>query len=502
MYTGCNRAFCHLMKIPRPHCCLQWNQTCEHCDYRYANDARWDHHLIIMAAQKAASGLHNFIVPLRSSFISVNGLSAIILLLETTPEPIFLDFIATFPLVFWMEGSITRLDDMLRAGINKASHLVVVNREPRDKDRHQKTIVEETLVDSETIITVQTIFRLFPNANIITELSQASNMRFMQFSAHDVYCHKISRLEQKLKATMNSNLSHIFRLPFAAGQVFSASMLDTLLYQTFVKGYLITFVRLLLGIDAEEGSGHLSSIRVTKAMTRDYPTFGDMYERLCHSSGEIPFALFHTELNSGDKNTHADEKKAEKKPKQKVSLTTSTGPTSPFQAFRKSEMVDVKGLVQSRMTTLGMTDDYSEVKKVPNTISYVIANPSPKRKLKLGDIIYVIQPSSMMAKPNRPKLPLKRSNSFSGLNSTLKGFQGSNCLTYSGGPLRLSQHMGAESSARGDAGSSLEKGTPLETLIEDETSQIGVQIGRFNLRQYIQRKNSTSESDKPRDELC
>lgn len=34
------------------------------------------------------------------------------------------------------------------------------------------------------------------------------------------------------------------------------------LLQTFVKGYLISFVRLLLGIDAEEGSGHLSSVGV------------------------------------------------------------------------------------------------------------------------------------------------------------------------------------------------------------------------------------------------
>jgi len=33
--------------------------------------------------------------------------------------------------------------------------------------------------------------------------------------------------------------------------------------QTFVKGYLITFVRLLLGIDAEENSGHLSSVSPT-----------------------------------------------------------------------------------------------------------------------------------------------------------------------------------------------------------------------------------------------
>ena len=52
----------------------------------------------------------------------------------------------------------------------------------------------------------------------------------------------------------------MFRLPFAAGSVFSASMLDTLLYQAFVKDYLITFVRLLLGIDQAPGSGFLTSV--------------------------------------------------------------------------------------------------------------------------------------------------------------------------------------------------------------------------------------------------
>ena len=81
---------------------------------------------------------------------------------------------------------------MLRAGINKASHLVVVNRETADKSCGG----EETLADSETIIAVQTVFRMFPNANIITELSQASNMRFMQFSAQDIYLQKVSKLEQ------------------------------------------------------------------------------------------------------------------------------------------------------------------------------------------------------------------------------------------------------------------------------------------------------------------
>lgn len=52
----------------------------------------------------------------------------------------------------------------------------------------------------------------------------------------------------------------MFRLPFAAGCVFSASMLDTLLYQAFVKDYVITFVRLLLGIDQAPGSSFLTSV--------------------------------------------------------------------------------------------------------------------------------------------------------------------------------------------------------------------------------------------------
>lgn len=61
-----------------------------------------------------------------------------------------------------------------------------------------------------------------------------------------------------------SHISYMFRLPFAAGAVFSASMLDTLLYQAFVKDYVITFVRLLLGIDQAPGSGFLTSVSASE----------------------------------------------------------------------------------------------------------------------------------------------------------------------------------------------------------------------------------------------
>jgi potassium channel subfamily T protein 1 len=55
-------------------------------------------------------------------------------------------------------------------------------------------------------------------------------MRFMQFKANDHYALQLSKLEKKEK-DRGSHLYYMFRMPFAAGNVFSASMLDTLLYQ-------------------------------------------------------------------------------------------------------------------------------------------------------------------------------------------------------------------------------------------------------------------------------
>ena len=54
-------------------------------------------------------------------------------------------------------------------------------------------------VSCELIIEMRIMFvveRMFPNANIVTELSQSSNMRFMQFRAKDHYALQLSKLEK------------------------------------------------------------------------------------------------------------------------------------------------------------------------------------------------------------------------------------------------------------------------------------------------------------------
>jgi hypothetical protein len=49
-------------------------------------------------------------------------------------------------------------------------------------------------------------FRFFPSIKSITELSQSSNMRFMQFRAHDKYALHLSKMEKVLGVSFQLSL--------------------------------------------------------------------------------------------------------------------------------------------------------------------------------------------------------------------------------------------------------------------------------------------------------
>ncbi|XP_046810141.1 potassium channel subfamily T member 2 [Lucilia cuprina] len=303
-FIGVSPTLCYLLKEKKPLCCLQLAQVCEHCGYRNAKEYQWQNKTIILAADYASNGIYNFIIPLRAHFRSKTSLNPIILLLERRPDVAFLDALSYFPLVYWMLGSIDCLDDLLRAGITLAESVVVVNKELSNSAE------EDSLADCNTIVAVQTMFKFFPSIKSITELSQSSNMRFMQFRAHDKYALHLSKMEKREKER-GSHISYMFRLPFAAGAVFSASMLDTLLYQAFVKDYVITFVRLLLGIDQAPGSGFLTSMRITKD-DMWIRTYGRLYQKLCSTTCEIPIGIYRTQDTSNTEATHVSNSPVDK----------------------------------------------------------------------------------------------------------------------------------------------------------------------------------------------
>ncbi|XP_073746172.1 potassium channel subfamily T member 1 isoform X5 [Callorhinus ursinus] len=288
-YIGSSPTLCHLLPVKAPFCCLRLDKGCKHNSYEDAKAYGFKNKLVIVSAETAGNGLYNFIVPLRAYYRPRKELSPIVLLLDNKPDHHFLEAICCFPMVYYMEGSVDNLDSLLQCGIIYADNLVVVDKEST------MSAEEDYMADAKTIVNVQTMFRLFPSLSITTELTHPSNMRFMQFRAKDSYSLALSKLEKREREN-GSNLAFMFRLPFAAGRVFSISMLDTLLYQSFVKDYMISITRLLLGLDTTPGSGYLCAMKVTEEDLW-IRTYGRLFQKLCSSSAEIPIGIYRTECH-------------------------------------------------------------------------------------------------------------------------------------------------------------------------------------------------------------
>ncbi|XP_017760529.1 PREDICTED: potassium channel subfamily T member 2 [Eufriesea mexicana] len=493
-FIGVSPTLCYLLKEKKPLCCLQLAQVCQHCSYRNAKEYNWQNKTIILAADYASNGIYNFIIPLRAHFRSKTSLNPIILLLERKPEIAFLDAVSYFPLVYWMGGTIDCLDDLLRAGITLAENVVVVNKELSNSAE------EDTLADCNTIVAVQTMFKFFPSIKSITELSQSSNMRFMQFRAHDKYALHLSKMEKREKER-GSHISYMFRLPFAAGSVFSASMLDTLLYQAFVKDYMITFVRLLLGVDQAPGSGFLTSMRITKD-DMWIRTYGRLYQKLCSTTCEIPIGIYRTQDTTISDTSHGDSDaesdagvgvtykvrhsaaasclaNCATRDKGASAYSVSLGDEARDNHAQQIERAEIANLVRSRMESLNLpVADYDDVSEKRNSLSYVIINPSCDLKLEEGDIVYLVRPSPFSAQKTFERHNSRRKSNISFCSAQLVS-QMSAAVASAGLP-------GAGVGSRRGSGIGLPRAPPLGTTksnslsLPDSPTVAGTLRGRSN----------------------
>ncbi|XP_062867046.1 potassium channel subfamily T member 1 [Trichomycterus rosablanca] len=430
-YIGSSPTLCHLLLEKASPCCLRLDQACNHVSFENAKAYGFKNKLIIVSAETAGNGLYNFIVPLRAYYRPRRELNPVVLLLDNQPDKHFLEAISCFPMVYYMVGSIDNLDSLLQCGVLYADNLVVVDKEST------MSAEEDYMADAKTIVNVQTMFRLFPSLSIITELTHPSNMRFMQFRAKDSYSLALSRLEKK-ERDRGFNLAFMFRLPFAAGRVFSISMLDTLLYQCFVKDYMISITRLLLGLDTTPGSGYLCAMHVSECDLW-IRTYGRLFQKLCSTSSEIPIGVYRTESFSSSEsqcssstegwgNTREKEKESNAMTRSSSESDQSdpsvlrrksmhwtrrlsrramkrsesaffTGQTKCGQS-RLSERAELTELVRNRRQHLCLHTGFSELNDQQNSLSYVLVNPGPDTRLQLNDIVFLIRPDPLAHIPD------------------------------------------------------------------------------------------------------
>ncbi|XP_045702415.1 potassium channel subfamily T member 1 isoform X2 [Phyllostomus hastatus] len=476
-YIGSSPTLCHLLPVKAPFCCLRLDKGCKHNSFEDAKAYGFKNKLIIVSAETAGNGLYNFIVPLRAYYRSRRELNPIVLLLDNKPDPHFLEAICCFPMVYYMEGSVDNLDSLLQCGIIYADNLVVVDKEST------MSAEEDYMADAKTIVNVQTMFRLFPSLSITTELTHPSNMRFMQFRAKDSYSLALSKLEKREREN-GSNLAFMFRLPFAAGRVFSISMLDTLLYQSFVKDYMISITRLLLGLDTTPGSGYLCAMKITEGDLW-IGTYGRLFQKLCSSSAEIPIGVYRTQSHvfatsephdlrvqsqisvsaddcedtrevkgpwgaragtggtggssmhgrhsvGGDPAEHPllrrkslqwARKLSRKSPKHAGKAAAEWISQQRLSLCQRSERQELSELVKNRMKHLGLpTTGYDEMNDHQNTLSYVLINPPPDTRLEPHDIVYLIRcdPLAHVASSS-PSRKSSCSNKLSSCNPETRG---------------------------------------------------------------------------------
>lgn len=436
-YIGSSTILCHLRKKKMPTCCMHLekflSKTCNHKDDEDAKVYSLKSKLVIVSVETAGNSLYNFILPLRASYRPQNELWPIVLLLEHVPDEEFLETISWFPMIYYLLGSIDSLDDLLRCGVSFAASMVVVDKEST------MTAKEDYMADAKTIVNVQTLFRLFSGLNIITELTHSANMRFMQFSTKDCHSLAFSKLAKK-EREKGSNLSFIFHLPFAAGRVFSISMLDTLLYQSFVKDYMITITRLLLGLETTPQSGFLCAMSITEE-DLCIETYGRLYQRLSSTVGDIPIGIYRTksqtvespetpQFQMSDKASVFDEggdldeqhqnlqceipdSQLQTQSLRRRSMQWASSLLGPWHTEREadrlsqhrgvllscSERLEVTELVKKRMKNLGLsTLGFDEQTNIKNSHAYILINPSSDTKLELNDIVYIIRKDTLSSK--------------------------------------------------------------------------------------------------------
>ena len=202
-----------------------------------------DGHTIITG--RYLTNLKDLITPLRR--ISDGPLNYIVIL---TPDELPSDTwrsISHFEAVLYVRGSSLEENDLRRAGIYRASKIVVLaNPTCMQEEMTNSTgasSVDQGLVDVDAIFSYQLIQRINPSANLIMEVVKEVNIAYLD--------NDTSELAVK---------DYKFSSAFAAGILFTPTLLDTLLVQSFYNQDMISLVSAMVGInDVDYNSVNINS---------------------------------------------------------------------------------------------------------------------------------------------------------------------------------------------------------------------------------------------------
>jgi hypothetical protein len=228
------------------------------------------------------ANLYHFVLPMRSKHLE--RIQKIIILTPSPPSFAAWSKLSYFKELYYCQGSALELEDLDRVSIKTASRVVVFAKEYDESDGSL-----EALVDADTIFSYRVITKANEDIQIVCELVAQSNISFLseEISSNEVF------------------EDHYLSPPFAAGHVYTASMLDTLICQAYYNPHIITILRqIVAGEDVptakqfnrkmkhvlgEVNDSHLFQIEVPKKFYNK--PYGDVVTYLITKQHMVPLAL-------------------------------------------------------------------------------------------------------------------------------------------------------------------------------------------------------------------
>ena len=180
-----------------------------------------DRHIIVCGI---GLNLKNLLMPLRAS--SMKNQQYPILIIdknEHIPSEIWKE-IQYYPDIYFMQGNPIKSKDLHKAGIKKARAVIILSKPTTDVD-------QVDMVDADTIFIYKAIKNETKNALIIAELVSVSAISFINSSNDDSYVR---------------NQGYWLSQPFALGEIYISSMLDTLICQAFYNPYITDILQQLI----------------------------------------------------------------------------------------------------------------------------------------------------------------------------------------------------------------------------------------------------------------
>jgi hypothetical protein len=172
-------------------------------------------HIIIIG--KGLTNLFDLIRPLRAKYFGV--LRHIVILTPDTIEHDVWTRIAMFDAVSVVRGSPLEERNLRRAGIFQAKRVVVLADGTADSSSKASSMA--ALVDSDAIFSYQRVRKMNPKAQVVIEMINTSNIGYLYTPAMP----DGSEVEEPAAA------DYKFSTQFAAGELFTTSLLDSIVCQ-------------------------------------------------------------------------------------------------------------------------------------------------------------------------------------------------------------------------------------------------------------------------------